>query len=160
MKLTTPVIENDLFTIRKLLLINGIISFVLGVIAVSLDWKNAGSLILLVAVLIFYNLYWRNEKYKEYKKLYFEYLPSEKATEMLNYGSFEITDQHLIYKSKTTSENINWTDLLSYKLIDSKHILIKREIGTNLIISETEMDKSDFKIITELIKERVKKSSR
>jgi len=154
MKSVTPIIENDLFMIRKLLLIIGIVCFVLGIIAISIDWRNFGSLILLAAILIFFNLYWKNEKYKDYKKIYLEHLPSKKVLEMLHYGSFEFTDKHLIYKSKNKSERINWTDLSSFKLIDSKHILIKRKekSESNLIISETEMDKSDFKKVIELIK--------
>ena len=154
MKSTTPIIENDLFTIRKFLLISGIVCFILGILTVSIEWRNIGSLILLVAILIFFNLYWRNEKYKEYKKLYLEHLPNEKVLEMLNYGTFEFTEKHLIYKSKNSTEKISWNDLSSFKLIDSRHIIIKRkeQPESNLIISETEMDKSDFEKVIELIK--------
>lgn len=154
MKSKTLIIENDLFTIRKLLLLSGIVCFVLGVVAVSIEWRNLGSLILLAAILIFFNLYWRNEKYKDYRKLYQEHLPKEKVLEMLNYGAFEFTEKHLIYKSKNKSERINWTDFSSFELIDLKHIIIKRKekSESNLIISETEMDKSDFEKVIELIK--------
>lgn len=73
---------------------------------------------------------------------------------MLNYGAFEFTEKHLIYKSKNKSERINWTDFSSFELIDLKHIIIKRKekSESNLIISETEMDKSDFEKVIELIK--------
>ena len=154
MKSVTPIIENDLFTIRKLLLIVGIICFALGFLAVTFEWRNLGSLLLLIAILILFNLYWRNEKYKDYRKLYSEHLPSQKVSEMLNYGTFEFTEKQLIYKSKNKTEKINWTDLSSFKLIDSKHIVIKRKekSESNLIISETEMDKSDFGKVIKLIK--------
>lgn len=154
MKSAKLIIENDLFTIRKLLFTAGIVCLVFGVVAVSIEWRNLGSLILLTAILIFFNLYWRNEKYKDYKKLYLEYLSSEKVSEMLNHGTFEFTDKFLIYKSKKNFEKINWNDLSCFKLIDSKHIVINRKekSESNLIISETEMDKSDFGKITELIK--------
>lgn len=132
----------------------GIVCFALGIVAVTFKWKNIGSLILLASVLTFAYLYWLNEKYKEYRKVYFEHLPSEKVSEMLNYGTFEFTEKQLIYKSKNFTERINWTDLSCFKLIDSKHIVIKRKekSKSNLIISETEMDKSDFGKVTELIK--------
>ena len=154
MKTVTPIIKNDLFTIRKLLLIVSIICFALGIVAVTFQWKNIGSLILLASVLTFAYLYWLNEKYKGYRKLYSEHLHNEKVSEMLNYGAFEFTDKQLIYKCKNKTEKINWTDLSSFKLIDSKHIVINRKekSESNLIISETEMGKSDFRKVIELIK--------
>lgn len=154
MKTIAPIIENDLFIIRKLLLIAGIICFVLGVLAVTFEWRNLGSLLLLVAIFILFNLYWKNEKYKDYRKLYAEHLPNEKVSEMLNYGTFKFTEKQLIFKTKTKTQKINWTDLSSFKLIDSKHIVIKRKekSESNLIISETEMDKSNFGKVIKLIK--------
>ena len=161
MKSATPIIENDLFTIRKLLLIFGIVCFVLGIVTVSIEWRNLGSLLLLASVFLFFGLYFLNGKYKEYEKTYFEYLPKEKVSEMLKHGSFEFTNEKLIYRSKNFCEKINWTELLSYSLVGSKHIVLfrKNKTGNNLIISETEMDKSDFKKVVEFIKERVEKTT-
>jgi hypothetical protein len=156
-----PIIDNDIFTIRKLLFIIGLICFITGIISVSLDWRHFGSLLILGAILAFGMLYWINDKYREYKKIYFKYLPKEKALKMLHYGSFQFTDDCLIYRNKNIIQKINWTELLSYNLIDSVHIVLLRrnENEHNLIISETEMDKSDFQKVIGFIKERVKKTT-
>ncbi|EWH10944.1 hypothetical protein KLA_16085 [Cellulophaga geojensis KL-A] len=157
----TPIIDNDIFSIRKLLFIIGSICFIAGVVSVSLDWRNFGSLLILGAILAFGMLYWINDKYKEYKKVYFKYLPKEKALEMLHYGSFKFTNDCLIYSNKNILQEINWTEILSYNLIDSVHIILlgRNDKEHNFIISETEMDKSDFQKVLEFIKERVKKTT-
>jgi len=150
-KSKTLIIENHLFPIRKLLLLSGIVCFILGVLTVSIEWRNTGSLIVITAFLIFFNLYWSNEKYKEYNKLYQEYRPNESVFKMLNYGTFGFTEKYLIYKSKNSTTRISWNDFSSFKIIESKHIVIKgKEPESNLIISE--IDKSDFEEVIELIK--------
>ena len=155
-----PIIDNDLFTFRKLLMIFGLFFFVLGIVMVSAEWRNTGSLILLATIFIFLGLYTLNGKYKEYKKIYLEYLPNDKVNDILNHGSFEFTHDHLNFKIKKVINKINWTDILNYKLINSKHVvLFNKESEKNLIISETEMDKSDFKKVVEFIEERVEKTT-
>jgi hypothetical protein len=129
-------------------------------VAVSVEWRNLGALLLLASVFIFLGLYFLNEKYKEYKSIYQEYLSNDKVAEMLNHGSYEFTNEHLIYRSKKICQKINWSELLSYNLINSKHIVLLRRNKTeqNLIISETEMDKSDFKKVIDFMNEHVKKN--
>lgn len=151
-----PIIDNDLFTFRKLLMIFGLVCFVLGIIMVSAEWKNLGGLILLATIFIFLGLYILNGKYKGYKKLYLRFLSKDKVNDILNHGSFEFTHDHLIFKIKKVSNKINWTDILKYKLINSKHVvLFNKESEKNLIISDTEMDRSDFKKVVEFIKVKV-----
>ena len=155
-----PIIDNDIFTFRWLLLISGLLCFVLGVVLVSIEWRNLGSLILLATIFIFLGLYAINGKYKEYKKIYFQYLPNDKANDILNHASFEFTHDYLNFRIRKVSQKINWTDILNYKLINTKHIvLFNKESEKNLIISETEMDKSDFKKVVEFIKEKVEKTT-
>ena len=159
-KIEMPIIHHDLFTILKFLLISGLVCLVTGIVAVSIDWKNLGALLLLTSVLIFLGLYFLNEKYKKYKIIYQENLSNDRVAEILNHGSYEFTNEHLIYRSKKICQKINWSEFISYKLINSKHIVLLRRSKTeqNLIISETEMDKSDFKKVIEFINENVKKN--
>ena len=88
-----------------------------------------------------------------------KYIPEDKGLEMLNYGSYKFTNEHLIYNNKNINQEIRWAEILSYKLVDSKHIVLfrKNKIEDTLIISETEMDKSDFIKVLNFIKERVKR---
>ena len=96
-----------------------------------------------------------NQHYE--KKVYIEFLPSNKATDVLNHGSFEFTYEYLNYKNKKESHKINWAEFLNYKLINEKHIVLLNKVSEkNLIISETEMDKSGFIKVVEFIKERIK----
>lgn len=156
-----PIIHHDIFTILKLLFISGFLCLVSGIVAVSVEWKNLGALLLLAAIFIFLRFYLINEKYKEYKSIYLEYVSHEKAKEMLNHGSFEFTNEYLIYRANCICQKISWTELLSYKLINSKHLVLFRKTKTqdNLIISETEMDTSDFNKAVEFISKRVKESN-
>lgn len=155
-----PIIEHDLFIIRKLLIIIGIIAFILGVISVSYKWMNLGSLLLLASTLLFFRFYLINEKYKQYKKIYSEYLPENKIADVLNHGSFEFTNEFLNYNIKKDIQKINWTDFLNYQLVNSKHIvLFNKDSEKNLIISETQIDKSDFLKIVRFIKEKVEKAT-
>jgi hypothetical protein len=155
-----PIIDHDIFIIRKLLLIIGIISFVLGVISVSYQWMNLGSLLLLASTLFLFKVYLINEKYKQYKKIYSEYLPENKVADLLNHGSFEFTNEFLNYNTKKDIQKINWSDFFNYQLVNSKHIvLFNKDSKKNLIISETEMDKFDFLKIVGFIKEKVEKNT-
>jgi len=47
----------------KILLITGLLCFVLGIVTVSIECRNLGSLFLLASVLVFIGLYCLNEKY-------------------------------------------------------------------------------------------------
>lgn len=151
-------IEHDLFTIRKLLMIIGMLCLIFGIISVSYDFRDLGSMILLASILLFFGAYLMNEKYKQYKKVYLGYLPENKVFDILNHGSFELTDEFLIYRNKSNIHKINWTDILNFQLVNSKHIvLFSKDSEKNLIISETEMDKLDFKKTIEFVKQKVRK---
>lgn len=156
MKSKTPTIDHDLFTIRKLLLISGFICLTAAIIIISLQGNGFGSLLLLATIFSFFGAYFMNEKYKEYKKVYIEYLPEGKAIDILNHGSFEFNFEYLICSIKQDSYKINWTEFVNYKLINKKHIVLFNKVSEkNLVISETEMDKSDFIEVVEFIKERI-----
>ena len=151
-----PIIDHDLFTCRKLLFISGIICLTSAIVLLSLQWGSLGSLLLLASIFLFFRAYFMNEKYKAYKKVYIEYLPDDKAKDILNHGSFEFTFEYLNYRNKKDSQKISWNEFLNYKLINTKHIvLFNKEVGKNLIISETEMDKSDFIKVVQFIKEQI-----
>jgi len=158
MKSSIPIIEHDVFTIRKLLLIIGVITFVLGSLAVALKWRSAGSLLLLTSTFVIFGYYILNKRYKAYREIYLEYIPDHNVNDMLHHGSFEFTHEYLNYKIKKKSQKIHWTEISSYKLVNSQHmVLFHKDAKKNIIISETEMDSSDFKIAIEFIKKRVEK---
>ncbi len=155
-----PIIDHDVFTIRKLLLIIGVIAFVLGSLAIAMKWRSAGSLLLLTSTFVFFGYYLLNKRYKAYREIYLEYIPDHNVNDMLHHGSFECTNAYLNYKNKKVNQKIHWTEISSYKLIKSQHIvLFHKDAKKNSIISETEMDALDFKVVIDFIKQRVKKTT-
>ncbi|WP_298903440.1 hypothetical protein [uncultured Psychroserpens sp.] len=154
-----PNIDNDIYIFRTLSVVIGVICLIAGIVSIALDYRNFGSLLLLGAVLSFFWFYMLNGTYKTYKKVYLEYLPANKVSEMLHFGSFKFTDESLIYESKRNHQDINWTDILNYKVVNSIHIVMfrKNKDEHNLIISETQMDASDFQKVLGFLKEKVKK---
>jgi len=103
--------------------------------------------------------YFLNETYKEYKAVYTKYLPAKAIPELLNKGNFIFKYDCLVYCIKTDCKEINWVDFSGYELVGLKHIVLHRKNlkAHNLIISQTEMDKSDFLKAVEHIKKRLKK---
>ncbi|WP_299768096.1 hypothetical protein [uncultured Dokdonia sp.] len=160
MKSSIPIIEHDVFTIRKLLLIIGVIAFVLGSLAVALKWRSAGSLLLLTSTFVIFGYYLLNKRYKAYREIYLEYIPDHNVNDMLHHGSFEFTNAYLNYKNKKVDQKIHWTEISSYKLVKLQHmVLFHKDAKKNIIISKTEMDASDFIAVIDFIKQHVEKNS-
>jgi ABC-type multidrug transport system fused ATPase/permease subunit len=157
LKFKTLVIDHDLYTLRKLTFIIGIVSFSIEVILISLRSMNLASILFLISILFLFATFWLNEKYKVYKKVYTEFLSENYAIDILNHGSFEFTKESLNYRNKKNIKKRNWNEILKYELIDKKHLfLLNKNSELNLIISETEMDKPDFNKVLNFIRERIK----
>ncbi|MBR9847733.1 MAG: hypothetical protein GYB35_17310 [Algicola sp.] len=152
-----PNIDHDLYILKKVSLVVGILSFIIGAILVHFDYLNQASILFLITIFFFSWNYILRNKYKNYKKIYTKYLSEYNAMDILNYGSFEFTLENLIYKSKRNKEIIDWNEFSKFEIIDSQHVLLlNKNSDWNLIISQTEMDKSDFIKILQFIKNRLK----
>lgn len=158
MRLETFEIEHDLYIIRNQLLVGGIFTFVLGIILVSIKWPESGSISLLLSLTSFVFYYTKNKKHKEYKSTYITHLKDDEAITVLNFGCFVFKEEFLIYKNKKNKEEINWDNFAYYELIQEKHIVLHNvNKMKSLIISETEMNKINFREALKFIKIRITK---
>jgi hypothetical protein len=157
-EITLPYVFSDAFFRRKEAIIWSIIFLLLG-ISILISNRSFGALFLAFSAIAFYNLYWKNDKYKELKNDYMSRLKAHmnKENKIPKHGVFEFKEDSLVFSDDYSETITEWRNFQEYKIVKSNLLLMRnKEQGDIMVIGESEIGKLEFQKVISFVKRKFK----
>ena len=135
-----------------------IIFIVLGIVFLLAD-HELNALFFSVSIFCVFNLYFKNEKYRDFKFEYLRQLRNEiERTDPLFDGIFEFRDECVRISNNNSCTWNNWNSYKGYKIVKSNLILFhKTEPNRIIVIDKAEVGANNFMQILEFVQGKLGK---